>query len=133
MNAIFLDTHIVLWLFANKENKFPEVVKDLIESSTLYICPIVMLELQYLQEIGRINYNAETIIENLQVNIELKIDNLPLDTLVREAIKIQWTRDPFDRLIAAAAISRNYPLLTKDEAILRNLALAIWNAEEKII
>jgi PIN domain nuclease of toxin-antitoxin system len=45
---------------------------------------------------------------------------------VQAAMSLSWTRDPFDRLIAAHAIVANSPLITADETILENLSLATW-------
>jgi PIN domain nuclease of toxin-antitoxin system len=45
---------------------------------------------------------------------------------VQEATTLSWTRDPFDRLIAAHSIVANSPLITADETILENLPLATW-------
>jgi PIN domain nuclease of toxin-antitoxin system len=47
--------------------------------------------------------------------------------LVQAAAELSWTRDPFDRLIAAHAIVAGAPLLTADRTILDNLAQATWN------
>jgi PIN domain nuclease of toxin-antitoxin system len=41
-------------------------------------------------------------------------------------MSLNWTRDPFDRLIAAQALCRGIPLLTKDESIRRRIKLAAW-------
>ena len=38
-----------------------------------------------------------------------------------------WTRDPFDRLIAAQAIVADAPLVTADRTILEHLPLATWD------
>lgn len=123
--SVYLDTHAVIWLFAGRQ--FPEIVKVLLESHDIFICPIVELELQYLFEIKRINYCAREIIEDLNLKIDLKIDDLPFDTIIKKASEIQWTRDSFDRIIAAATIVRDYPLITKDAYMLSNLRQAIWN------
>jgi PIN domain nuclease of toxin-antitoxin system len=46
---------------------------------------------------------------------------------VQAAAGLTWTRDPFDRLIAAHAIVADAPLLTADRTILDNLPQAIWD------
>ena len=57
-DLIFLDTHVVVWLYAGDPELFsPEVRQDL-EESELLISPIVSLELQYLREIDRISVGA---------------------------------------------------------------------------
>jgi len=124
---VFIDTHVVIWLFLGAIAKLPENVKMLIESNDLCISPIVILEIQYLKEIGRINIASNEIISDLQAKIGLLVDDLSFEIVTRKAAEISWTRDPFDRLIAASAIARSYPLITKDESILINLPLAIWD------
>ncbi len=124
---VFIDTHVVIWLFLGAITKLPQKVQTLIESNDLCISPIVILEIQYLKEIGRINVASNEIISDLQAKIGLLVDDLSFEIVTRKAAEITWTRDPFDRLIAASAIARGYPLITKDESILTNFSLAIWN------
>ncbi len=127
IKTVFLDTHVVVWLFSGLTNKLSESAQTLIELNDLCICPMVILEMQYLKEIGRINVDSSEIISDLQAKIGLLVDDLPFEIVARRAAEIGWTRDPFDRLIAASAIARGYPLITKDTSILKNLPLAIWD------
>lgn len=48
---IYLDTHVVVWLYAGLTAKLSDLAKLLINKHELYISPIVRLELQYLYEI----------------------------------------------------------------------------------
>jgi PIN domain nuclease of toxin-antitoxin system len=51
---IYLDTHVILWLFARKGDGLSVRAMKLIESDTeLTISPMVLLELEYLHEVGR--------------------------------------------------------------------------------
>ncbi len=50
-----------------------------------------------------------------------------LADVTQAAAPLSWTRDPFDRLIAAHAIVANAPLVTADRTIRENLPLAIWS------
>lgn len=54
------------------------------------------------------------------------MSDVSLEQLTKAALDLAWTRDPFDRLIAAHAIVAGAPLLTADEQILENLSLATW-------
>jgi PIN domain nuclease of toxin-antitoxin system len=45
---------------------------------------------------------------------------------VDAALPIHWTRDPFDRLIAAHAIASNARLDTKDRLIRQHCPNALW-------
>lgn len=127
IKTVFLDTHVVVWLFSGLTNKLSGAAQTLIESNDVCICPMVILEMQYLKEIGRINVDSNEIISDLRAKIGLLVDDLPFEIVARRAAEIGWTRDPFDRLIAASAIARGYPLITKDTSILKNLPLAIWD------
>jgi len=133
MKSIYLDTHVVIWLYTDDAINLPEVAKILIESNDLLICPMVFLEIQYLKEIGRINCGPNEMIEDLRGKIDLQIDELPFEIVARRATEIHWTRDPFDRLIAASALSRSYPLITKDVSILTHLSLAVWDTPKTLV
>lgn len=133
MKAVYLDTHVVIWLYADNAKDLPEIAKVLIESNELLISPMVILEMQFLKDIGRINCSHHEIIEDLQAKIELQVDDLPFEIAARKATEIQWTRDPFDRLIVASCLARSYPLITKDRIILENLPLAIWNTPKSLV
>lgn len=133
MNTVFLDTHVMVWLYANNIENFPEIAKALIESNELLISPMVMLEIQFLKEIGRINSSPNEIMNDLQAKIGVQIDDLSFEIAARRATEINWTRDPFDRLIVASSLARSYPLITKDAVILKNLSLAIWDKPKSLV
>ncbi|WP_199317478.1 hypothetical protein [Planktothricoides raciborskii] len=46
--------------------------------------------------------------------------------MIGHSLDLDWTRDPFDRLIVAHAAVNNNILLTKDRIILANYAQAQW-------
>ena len=62
----FLDTHIILWLYQLSLELLSEEAKKAIEENDIFVSPIVVLELQYLFEIGRIRDDSQTIIEYLR-------------------------------------------------------------------
>ena len=59
---MYLDTHVVAWLFAGLRDRFPGRAQERLEAEDLAISPIVKLELQYLFEVGRVTEGAETVI-----------------------------------------------------------------------
>jgi len=63
----------------------------------------------------------------LRQSIGLEVADASLAELAQTAIGLTWTRDPFDRMIAAQAIIADAPLLTADRTILDNLPLATWD------
>jgi PIN domain nuclease of toxin-antitoxin system len=63
----------------------------------------------------------------LRRGIGLQVSDASLAELARAATELAWSRDPFDRLIAAHAIVAGAPLVTADQTILKNLSLATWS------
>jgi PIN domain nuclease of toxin-antitoxin system len=62
---IYLDTHVVVWFYAQDKARFPLALQWLMNREDWLISPIVRLVLQYLHEIGRINQTADTIVAAL--------------------------------------------------------------------
>lgn len=123
---IYLDTHLVVWLYAGLSERFSERARQLINQDDLYISPVVRLELQYLYEIQRVTDDAHTIVVDLINRIGLLVCDKPFDNVVTSAMKFSWTRDPFDRLIVAHAALNDNILLSKDQHILANYAHSRW-------
>jgi PIN domain nuclease of toxin-antitoxin system len=127
MEALYLDTHVVVWLRQKELEKFSKkALESIEETDALLISPMVELELKFLQEIGRIDDTPYNIIGDLNAMIGLKIDEISLSEIIQKGMLIEWTRDPFDRLIVAQAMAKSYPLLTKDDKILSHFAGALW-------
>lgn len=124
---ILLDTHAVAWLYAGQMERFPAGTRQLLDRHTLRVSPMVALELQYLYEIKRVTAPAAQVLDFLSAQIGLKQAETPFSTVVSAALGVTWTRDPFDRLIAAQAIAENAPLITADENIRTHLPLAKWD------
>lgn len=97
------------------------------ETDFIGVSPIVELELTYLYEIGRVTEPASAPLSALRRILGLKVHDAPFAEVAQAAGPLSWTRDPFDRLIAAHAIVANTPLVTADETIRENLPLAIWD------
>lgn len=123
---IYLDTHVVVWLYAGLTDKLSELAKNLINESEIYISSIVRLELQYLYEIKRITHQPDTIIAELSEQIGLQICSRSFNQIISVSLTINWTRDPFDRIITANSQIGNNILLSKDENILNNYTYAKW-------
>lgn len=123
---IYLDTHVVVWLYAGESERFSKKGVELIEENDLLISPAVLLELQFLKEIKRITSDPMLVIQTLEETIGLQMCRLDFSKVVIGALSQSWTRDPFDRLIAAQASVRSELLLTKDRMIRRHCATACW-------
>jgi len=124
---IYLDTHVVLWLYLRKGDGLSERARQLIEyEPEILISPMVLLELDYLHEIGRTTLGSTPVYDYLHQRIDLQLCQKSFIDVVRVASLLSWTRDPFDRVITAqSAIDRN-GLITKDKIIQENYEYAVW-------
>lgn len=114
---IYLDTHVVVWLFSGLIEKISPEVLSKLERNELRISPMVRLELSFLKEIGRIRYSDTEIIDDLEHSMEVTECPKSFSLISKIATTITWTRDPFDRIIVAQAISNDAHLLTYDKHI----------------
>lgn len=130
MKTIFLDTHVVIWLYEGNIEKFSPKVKKLVDTTErLLFSPIVKLELFFLYEVKKIKVHPLEILAVLQ---PLKIlEHTPmnggdLNGTILQCLDCAWTRDPFDRLIVGQSILEDIPLITKDRNIRKHYKNAIW-------
>lgn len=123
---IYLDTHVVVWLYAGLNDKLSNTAHRLINDNEVLISPAVRLELQYLFEVQRVTAAPDIIVTDLVNRLGLQICAKPFNRIVTEALACTWTRDPFDRLITANAGLDKTILLSKDGNILRHYAQARW-------
>src|SRR6478609_8530813 len=100
---IFLDTHALVWLYEGLLEKFPQKIRNKLDSLELFISPMIKLELDLLYEIGRINKTGMEIWGYLHPHLGVNISKVDFYEVVEEAQHMIWTRDPFDRLIVANA------------------------------
>ncbi|MEA3418763.1 MAG: type II toxin-antitoxin system VapC family toxin [Campylobacterota bacterium] len=126
METIFIDTHVVVWLFAKEMERFSSSAITLIEHNDLAISPMVISELGLLYEIRRINYSPQQIMASLQQSIGLQVSDISFEVIAYQSTEILWTRDPFDRIITATAMVNGAKLLTKDRMILKHYENAVW-------
>lgn len=123
---IYLDTHVVVWLYSGELARLSEPAKDLINDNEIAISPIVRLELQYLYEIQRITVESGDIVCDLSDRIGLKICDKNFKAIISGAFGFSWTRDPFDRIIVSNASIHQNILVTKDQTILTHYEHAMW-------
>ena len=124
---IYLDTHVILWLFARKGEGLSIRALNLIESDTeIAISPMVLLELEYLHEIGRTTLGSKPVYDYLHERIGLQLCKHAFADVIQIASKHSWTRDPFDRIITAQAAIGSNALVTKDNGIRKHYEYAVW-------
>ena len=122
----YLDTHVLVWIYSGDVGKLSSAAADAVQNDDLLISPMVILELEYLYEIGRAKTPPPKVIETLSNDIGLSICQLPFSAVVESALDQKWVRDPFDRLIVAHASANDAPLITRDQKIRRHYRRAVW-------
>lgn len=107
-----LDTHFLLWLILDvpRVDEFPWLERY----RPWGVSPVTFLEVQFLSEVGRLQVREPDFMDAVGRDPRFVIDEVPLVALVRHALPLDWTRDPFDRLLAAHSTARRVPLCTLD-------------------
>lgn len=124
--VIRLDTHIVAWLYIGATGRLTATARRLLETNEPVVSPAVELELTFLQEIGRFTVSGADVTADLRERIGLELSDISFGAVVASAAPLNWTRDPFDRLIVADALAAGTALLTKDAEIREHCSAAAW-------
>ena len=127
VKRLYLNTHILVWLYQDGAARLtPKGIQSIEAAEQLLISPMVELELTYLHEILRIKCPALTILDSLRRDIGLETCAQPFASIIGAALMLDWTRDPFDRVIVGQAAYRDSPLLTADQNIREKYSGAVW-------
>lgn len=124
---IHLDTHVVVWIFEGRRELLSPRASDLLRGNRPLISPMVRLELAFLHEVGRVRVGAVEILDALRDEVDLGMAESAWPRVSAIASTLRWTRDPFDRLIAAHALADDVPLLTRDRTLLEQCSVAQWS------
>ena len=122
----FLDTHAAVFLSGGRAEIFGPKSRDLLERATLFVSPMVRLELQLLREIGKLKVDPDQILGSLASDAGVVATEDSLAALVPLAMPLTWTRDPFDRLLVATALLHQASFVTRDRRIHENFSGAVW-------
>jgi PIN domain nuclease of toxin-antitoxin system len=88
---------------------------------------MVLVELEYLYEIGRLTLPAKDIVRKLEHELGLRLCDLLFADVARAALDEKWTRDAFDRIIVAQArLNGLAPLISSDEEIAKHYPRTVW-------
>ena len=74
---ILLDTHAALFLHAGELGLFtgPPRTLQLLETEKLCLSPMVLLEMDYLREIGRIHFGSQKILKDLVKDLDVQVSS----------------------------------------------------------
>jgi len=110
----FVDTHLLVWRLI-EPRRLSKMEKGLFsDSHAEFLIPtVVLLEIQYLTEIKRIEIDMDEALAAIQEDPSFQL--APFDeTAMLHAFRLTTTRDPFDRMILAQALASSTKILTRD-------------------
>lgn len=115
---MLLDTHFLLWLLegSTRLRQFPWLT----DHRPWAVSPVSLLEIQFLGEAGRLEVDIEGLLQALGSDPRFVIDDLSLSIMIGHALPLQWTRDPFDRMLAGHSTARRLPLCSVDRTVLKH-------------
>jgi PIN domain nuclease of toxin-antitoxin system len=118
-----LDTHFVVWIAGESKRlrKYPWLERYV----PWTISPVSFLEIQLLTEGGKLGFDYSEFTHTLEADSRFIVGDVSLLTLTEKAVSLGWTRDPFDRLIAAHSLARRVPLCSVDSNILEHHKLIV--------
>jgi PIN domain nuclease of toxin-antitoxin system len=100
--------------------------RRLLEREKLQISAMVAMELETLFEARKLNSEPDQLLQILERDHGLTRSETRFESVIVAARTFAWTRDPFDRLIVANAMSDGMRLITADQTILANFKDAAW-------
>jgi PIN domain nuclease of toxin-antitoxin system len=112
-----LDTHYLLWILLDlpKVDEFPWLERY----RPWGVSPASLLEVQFLSEVGRLEVRQPEFVDAVSSDPRFVLDDVPFERMIRHALPLDWTRDPFDRMLAAHSSARRVPLCTLDRRMRR--------------
>jgi PIN domain nuclease of toxin-antitoxin system len=116
--TLLLDTHFLIWLVLG--SKRLREFRWLERYEPWGLSPVSLLEIQFLAEVGRLSVRTPEFVDEVMEDPRFIVDDIATVTLVRHALRLSWTRDPFDRLLAAHSTARRVPLCTADHRLRAN-------------
>lgn len=121
---VLLDTHILLWALT-EDPRLSGKARKLIENATeVYISAATFWEMAIKVGLGKLSVSLDEIREYC---LDSGFVELPITSEHAIAVKDleHHHKDPFDRLIVAAAMSEPMKLLTADPQVAQYTSLAI--------
>lgn len=112
---LLLDTHFLIWIVLGSPRL--DAFSWLNDYEPWGVSPISLLEIQFLGEVGRVEVRNPGFSEAVMRDPRFLVDEAPLVRLIEHALPLSWTRDPFDRLLAAHSSARRVALCTLDETL----------------
>lgn len=122
MASVVADTHALLWMLGGSLRKRSPNAADAVDRAlrtrALHVSIGSFLDLRYLVDSGRLS--AQVLEEARSIVDSDPFTVVPLDLPILDAmasVPRETVPDPFDRIIAATALTLDLPLVSADEDI----------------
>lgn len=122
--TVHVDTNVVVRLFRRQHARITRRAQKAIERGFI-LSPIVRLELEILRDKERLP-SADAVVSAIAQTLPISMADTALDAIVAYAEGLAWSRDPFDRLIVAAALADGRRLVTSDTQVAEHFNGVIW-------
>lgn len=110
----FVDTHLLVWRLIDPRQLSKKERAIFSGAQAEFLIPtVVLLEMQYLSEIKRIEIDLDEALMTIQEDSSFQL--VPFDeAAMLHAFRLTTTRDPFDRIILSQALASGTKILTRD-------------------
>jgi PIN domain nuclease of toxin-antitoxin system len=114
---ILLDTNAVIWALTGDAR----AAALFASGRRLRLSPVCLLEIRFLVEVGRLRLVRGRSVAEVVDDPRWQLDSPSSARLFTVALDVEWTRDPFDRLLVAHARYRRWRLATGDRFLIEQL------------
>lgn len=126
---LLVDTHVVIW-WVTDPDRLSTTVDDLLQSETVdvFVSPVTAFEIARKHGIGKLEFDTPFLAEFDARIAALGWKELALTNVhaVRAGQLTGSHKDPFDRMLAAQAITEGLTVATLDPAIAALGAKVVW-------
>lgn len=123
----YLDTNVVIWLAAGKQRNLSKEAERVLKRADLLVSPMVLLELEYLYDLGRSKLRSREIQWKVERELGVQVCDLSFQRIAASAVDEGWTKDPFDRIIVAHARANALAsLISADPQFAKHYPNTVW-------
>ena len=119
---LLLDTHVVLWALEGERSLSPELMHSLraLPRAALFVSAASLWEIAIKAAKGKLRAPSDLPARLRSDGFEILAVSAEHAWSIRSQPPFIRTKDPFDRLIVAQALSEGLTLATRDAALLRS-------------
>ena len=126
---VLLDTHAIVW-WATGDERLSRKVRATVgdPDSEVFISIASAWEIQIKASLQKLTLNetVDALYRDLIVDQQFRMLGIELDDIDRLSMLPPHHRDPFDRMLVAQALRRDFELVTKDQVISGYGVSVLW-------